>query len=406
MRILYLTPAWFGFDKMVYEGGLEITGLPSFCYPLKMLVEQGHSIDMVIIYTNDERDINVKSQWVGKINIISQFKYHLSLPKKIMSIFGFRRLVRNLVTSKNYDFVYVHGSSPSVANDIVRNAHIPLGQRLYGTFLWDKIKKVGLKQVRFKHVVEYLSFRTSKNFLLATDDGSGADNVVKTIFEGDEPPYNFLYWKNGVSRVDITEIYEEEFFHHKKPQSPFIFYCARFDAWKRQDRVINIIKQLKDVSIDVKVVFAGPFDTLGDDYYKKVIKMATDLGVLEQCIFLGSISKQDIYLYNKYAVASLSLYDVCNVTSVFHEMMASGALIIVRNDSDVNAYISQGETGFLIDTDEECVSLLSSIIKESNYYQDIRENAMNLSNEMTLDWTERSQKEISLIQDCVGKIQE
>lgn len=404
MKILYLTPAWFGFDKIIYDGAEEITGLPSFSYPLKELVESGHTIDMVVIYTSSERDLNFKLDWVKKINFLCQFKYDLRLPWKIFSILKYRSYIKKLIDSNKYDFVYVHGSSPSVANDLISKKGIPIGQRLYGTFLWDKIKSQGLFRTKIKHLVEYLSFKTKKSFLLVTDDGSGANKVVDELFIKKCTPYDFFYWKNGVSRLLIEESYEQEFNFKKLPEKPFIFYCARFDAWKRQERLIDILKALSDQSIDINVVFAGPFDTLGDDYYNHVRKYADDLGVLESCIFLGSVSKQDIYLYNKYALASLSLYDVCNVTSVFHEMMASGALIIVRDDLDVREFIKTGENGFLVNSNDECVSLVKDILLDSHSYENIRVNAVKTSHEMTPDWSLRSSREVKLIESYVSNV--
>lgn len=406
MKILYLTPAWYGFDKIIYSGETEITGLPSFCYPLKELAEQGNSIDMVIIYTDYERDLNIKASWFDNIKIVSQFKYELAIPKKLISIFRFRRYINGLLKNNDYDFVYVHGSSPSVANGIVKKFRIPIGQRLYGTFLWDKIKNHGVLHTKIKHIVEYLSFSTSKKFLLATDDGSGADKVVKAIFNHRQPPYDFYYWKNGVSRIAIDDAYESTFLARVDVSSPYIFYCARFDAWKRQDRVIKILKTLKDQSVFVKVVFAGPFDTLGDEYYTSVISLAEQLGVLDQCVFLGSICKQDIFLYNKYALASLSLYDVCNVTSVFHEMMASGALIIVRDDDDVREYINDGVEGFLVKDDDRCVDLIKEIYSSPEKFRFMRDAVRNISNQQTLSWEERAQKEVNLIKTFVENKQD
>ena len=306
--------------------------------------------------------------------------------------------MKNLISSGNYDFVYVHGSSPSVANDLILRAGIPVGQRLYGTFLWDKIKNSSLKIVKYKHLVEYLSFRNEKSFLLATDDGSGADKVVHEIFNEEKPPYEFCYWKNGVSRLELTSDDFSSFSGNKIINEPYIFYCARFDGWKRQDRILNILSLLSRSSIKIKVVFAGPFDTLGDEYYNFICDKAKSLGVYEQCVFLGSIKKKEIFLYNKYAIASLSLYDVCNVTSVFHEMMASGALIIAKNEPDVAAYIENGINGFLVDSDEQVVQILKDLLSEPTKYQNLRLSALEASNALTKNWESRVNDEIILIE--------
>ncbi|UDN25714.1 glycosyltransferase [Aeromonas caviae] len=403
MKVLYLTPAWFGFEEMLYDGQREITGLPSFSYPLKALVEKGHEVDMIVIYTDELRPLNIEAEWVSKINIVAFFKYELSLFKKVKSIFQYRRLVGKILDSGNYDFVYAHGSSPAVARSIVVKKGIPFGQRLYGTFLWSKIEKFGHFRVAVKHLVEYLSFTKEKSFLLATNDGSGADKVVRKIFPKNRLPYEFHYWKNGVSRPSLTDRDLSSFSGVVARNKPFIFYCARFDDWKRQDRIVSVLNRLKDEGIILHAYFAGPFDTLGDRYYKEVIELANTLGVIEQCHFLGSISKKEIFMYNKLALASLSLYDVCNITSVFHEMMASGALMIVKNDDDVRYYIKNRENGVLVDNDEDVVIVLKDILNNPEKYNSCRENIISLSKELTSDWDVRSNKEIELIENHVLK---
>ncbi len=399
MKILYVTPAWFGFDKMLFEGETEVTGLPSFVYPLKGLIDKGHEVDMLLMYTSDKfPSLNIKSDWVSKIRIVSCFKYELSPLKKIMSIIRYRILVSKILKSKSYDFVYAHGSSPAVIRSVVVRRKIPFAQRLYGTFIWDKFVKEGYFKVAIKHVVEYLSFTTKKSFLIATNDGSGADKVVSRIFGNKPIPYEFYYWRNGVDRIDISTEELNKFSCNLVDQQPFIFYCARFDGWKRQDRVIKIIKLLKDQGVSLQAYFAGPYDSLGDEYYNYVLGLARDLDVIEQCHFLGSVSKKEIFIYNKLAVASLCLHDVCNITSVFHEMMASGALMLVKRDSETSNYISNRINGFLVDSDSEAASVIKEILVNRSAFDGLRRNISSLSLNMTQGWESRVKDEVELIE--------
>lgn len=402
VRILYLTPAWFGFENMLFHGEEEITGLPSFTYPLKGLIDKGYHVDMLLMYTSDDLPcLNIKSDWVSKINIVSFIKYDLTLFKKVISIIKYRRFFKKLLESNDYDFIYSHGSSPAVVRSIAVKKGIPFAQRLYGTFIWNKFLQEGHLKVALKHVVEYLSFRTKKSFLLVTDDGSGGDKVVSRIFNDYKLPYKFYYWKNGVSRLNISNIEIEEFSLKINANSeiPFIFYCARFDDWKRQDRVIKILKLLKSDGVILHAYFAGPFDSLGDRYYNYILELAHELDVIEQCHFLGSITKKEIFLYNKLAIASLSLNDVCNITSVFHEMMSSGALMIIKDDPDVRDYIVHRNNGFLVNSDEDVVNILKEIINNKSSFEQYRDNISQLSSEITKDWSLRVQEEILLIEN-------
>lgn len=399
MKILYLTPAWYGFKEIIYDGELSVNGLPSFTMPLKGLIERGHEVHFVILHTEpDVPKLNIRVDWL-KPEMFKCFCYYdLKMPGRILSILKYRRVVQDLVRKEGYDFVYAHGTSTAVVRSVVNRFEIPFAQRLYGTFLWSKIESLGYLKAIARHFIEFLSFKVSKKFLLVTNDGSRGDLVWRKMFPNGASPYEFYYWKNGVERIELSDE-EVDFLRQGLRPEPFIFYCARFDEWKRQDRVLRIIHALKKKGKIVNCYFAGPFDTLGDHYYKYIKALAAELDISSQVIFMGGVDKRTIFIMNKLAIASLSLYDVCNVTNVFHEMMSSGALMVVKDDEPVKEYIRHGENGFLVNSDEDVVHILEDILAQPERFIAIRGNVVTSSSSLTKSWPERVADEIRLIED-------
>lgn len=366
--------------------------------PLKGLIERGHEVHFVILHTDPKvPGLNIQVDWLNESSFKAFCHYDLKMPGKLLSIMRYRRTIRELVQKEKYDFIYAHGTSTAVARGISKELKIPFAQRLYGTFLWSKISSLGYFRAAIQHLVEYLSFKTSKQFLLVTNDGSRGDLVWKKIFPNGDSPYSFHYWKNGVSRLNLTDSEISEYKAKLKP-GPFVFYCARFDGWKRQDRVLKIIHALKLKGHTVNCYFAGPFDTLGDQYYNHVRSMTEELGLVDQVVFMGSVDKKTIYAMNQLAIASLSLYDVCNLTNVFHEMMCSGALILVKNDEPIMEYIKHGVNGFLINEDSDAIEALEKILSSPDSYKFMRDNVVKSSLAITKSWDERVDDEINLIE--------
>src|SRR5690606_10587776 len=144
-------------------------------------------------------NLNIKAGWLKKSKIWDVVETNLSFFKRFITYSNLNKAVDKALSSEQYDFVYAHGSSTSVVRTVANKYNVPFGQRLYGTFLWDKIQKKGQLYVSLRHLTEYKAFKTRKSFLLVTNDGSRGDLVKKAIWGEGNPPYEFHYWINGVN---------------------------------------------------------------------------------------------------------------------------------------------------------------------------------------------------------------
>lgn len=401
MKILYITPPLYGFWECLFEGATEINGLPSFNKPLRKLIENGNQVDIVLLHNTDKLPtFNIKASWLSRESIKGCLFYESKLHLRLFNIISNRKFIRNLLSEVNYDFVYGHGSATEVFRTVVLKKGIPFGQRLYGTFLWDSINKNGLFRTKIKHYIEYRSFKSEKSFLLVTNDGSRGDLVFNCLVK-DNKPFDFLYWINGVNippRLDDEEI---QAFENKLVKKPFIFYVARFDEWKRQERAVRIIEKLNNRGNDIHLYLAGPPEKHNSWYFDYIMNLVHDLGLEKNITYMGEIDATTINIMCKLSLASLSLYDVCNLTNVFHEMLAAGAVVIVKNDGIVNDFINSGENGFLVNDENEAVKLIENLVADLSIGKKVRECAVETSKVKMLSWDERVDQEIELIKKYV-----
>ncbi|WP_411369059.1 glycosyltransferase family 4 protein [Pseudidiomarina salilacus] len=400
-KVLYVTPPWYGFDKMIFDGAREVSGLPSFSYPLQKLVEDGCEVDCLLIReSTDNRVFNLKAKWLKKINFFSVF-YDSNLVSKLTGVYRIRRIVKVLITRNDYDFVYLHGTTPAIVTDIVRRMGVPVAQRLYGTFLWEQIKKRGFYRAILTRWFEFKAFTVKKEFLMVTNDGSGGDKVVEKIFRCRRPPFDFYHLYNGVRAFDetLSENTNDDFgFLSDKP---FLLCVGRFDAWKNQHLVVEILASLRQRGFDLNLLFIGPHDTLGDNYFKFVSSTVRDFKLTDRVFFLGHKSPEYIAYAARKSLCVLSLNDVCNVTSVFHEMLSCGAALIVKKGEDVEKLISHRVNGFLVNDVNDATDTVIELINSRELQNRIRNNGKHLSQSYAMSWDDRARLECDLIYSVI-----
>lgn len=407
MRILYVTDAWHGFSEALFEGATSINGLPSFGRILEKLIIDGHKIDFIIIRNEqpDKSDIklNIGLPWLKESQILGIIQYGQGNRSKIRALTSIVSCSFRVMKKKRYDFVYAHGLVAGYSIFAAMFFGIPFGQRLYGTFLWDEYRRNpnALGQLAFwKNYYNTIAFRYRKAFLLMTNDGSRGDLVYDKVRRVGNK-FTFLYWVNGVKRVEMTQAQCNEVYQKHNINAPYIFYPARFDRWKNQDRVVRIVKRLHEEGFPVHCCFAGSVTVT--DYYQEVVALVKEASLENYIHFLGNIEYHEIAALHRGAVASLSLYSVCNFTNVFHEMMANGAVAIVKKDGVVDDIIINGENGFLVSEDDrEVVEIFKNTIRSADL-EKIRNNAIKTSAQYIKTWDERITDEIAIIQSFINK---
>lgn len=153
-------------------------------------------------------------------------------------------------------------------------------------------------------------------------------NWCETIYHG--LPENLYKWNN-------------------LPKDPYLAFLGRISPEKRPDRAIKIAKT---AGIPLKI--AAKIDAVDKQYYKQVIEPLMDDPLIE---FVGEIGDRDKSEFLGNASALLFPIDWPEPFGlVMIEAMACGTPIIAWRNGSVPEIIDDGETGFIVETEDAAVA--------------------------------------------------
>lgn len=396
MRILYVTDTWTALLPVLYEEQENLMGMPGFWRPLKALLEQGHEIDVIFydhIISNREKQYRIKSSWFSKVKIVDHIyvNYSSGIKKvygRLKAFFALKSIVFQQLGKTHYDFVYGQGPLSEAANVACKKKKIPFGMRCYGDSLLSLIEKKGLFYAMLSRPIDIIAYTTKKSFLLATNDGSRVDELVRRLNRG-VLPYPFYFWINGVDRPECSSIKDQKY------DSPYLLYTARIVESKRQDRAIELLHCLSQKGIHLQLLLAGSIDS--PDLYAHLLKQAEMFQIAEQIHFLGSRNAEELSALSSKAVACLSFYDDTNLGNCLIEYLCYGGAVISLDDNSLNEIITNGENGFLVKDMPEAAEVVERLLKDSELCEKIKREAKARADRQFDCWQNRVQREISLI---------
>jgi glycosyltransferase involved in cell wall biosynthesis len=402
VKILYVSPVWTPLYPVLYNSEEEANGMPAFVYVLKQLIEDGHEIDIIFFdhcMENKGKKYSISSSWFKKINILTHIfiKQGKSYKKIISNSQGYLEIgkeVKRALTNKKYDFIYGHAPLSEAANHYARKFKVPFGQRRYGDTYWDLINKKGLFYACLSQPWNYYSYKSKKAFMLATNDGSSVDKSFNLI-NRNKKPYPFYMWLNGVpGNIKKANIEMDGF------QKPYLFYAARIVKWKRQHLALDLLYLLKKKDIKLNLYIAGQKDD--GNYYSFLLKKIEEYNIQDQVFFIGSINVQQLQYLAKGALASLSLYEPCNLGNVFIEYFSSGSLVIACNDGSLDGIVNNNENGFLVDDMGQAANIIEKLLNDEEKVLNIKKQALETAEKKFLSWQERIDNEIKLIKQVAN----
>lgn len=399
--------------KVLYVGGMsgplkdilsgkkenEITHAAQFFYPWYKLVQAGHQVDFVVTSNfNGPYEINV--DWFSEKNLYanvydpySELPWHKRIFRRIKRLYKVFHYTNKAIKENEYDFIYCLTYYEGLIGNLLANYYkIPCGMRSMGTMLYEDFKNMGHKKTMLRRPAEFLMFKLNKKFFIMTDDGTKGDLVYEK-WKPTPEKYSFNFWRTGIEIKNVEDIESDL----KLPDHEYLFFAARFDNWKRHDRVIKILKKLHDKEQKIHLYFAG--GVVHNNYYESIKNLVKDYGLEDYVHFLGAIKQDHVKLYAYNAIANPSMYDVSNLGNVFFEIYSIGSVIVCINDGSLNDYITNNDNGFLINNEDEASEVIIKLLNNKELKKEISNNALTSARKTVLSIDERYDKEVSLIVD-------
>ena len=159
-------------------------------------------------------------------------------------------------------------------------------------------------------------------------------------------------------------------YRNPSPSKPYIFYGARVTLYKRQDRAIEVLHQLKEMGVDMDLVFAGDIEDRA--YYQELLDLAQRYHLLDNIKFLGNIPSSLLASYRVFAQANLFMAQGTNRGNSLIEAMAIGSIVIVLDDRSCNDFVEHYESGVLVQTCEDAVQAIVKIANDPRLAERLR----------------------------------
>lgn len=405
MRILVVTFENPAVDAIL-NGMREdtLSGLPAFYYPLKMLMEKGHTVD-ILLYAEKKKEV-VESQHFKRGNLFQICQKHkgaiayLELPLRVA------KETRSLLKRQYYDFVYGMTEGSYMAIREATRSGIPCGLRQFGTQemanVLEPVHSMFLR--RWKALKDYtyitLSMQSKKTFLLATNDGSRMDELFD-ILRIREKKYPFFFWRSGVHipetqpRVDYKKCGQYPMAY----DSMALSMVNRIADVKRQDRAVMILGELHRNGYPFHLYCIG--EVSSQAMLNAAKQAAEDYGVTDYVHYLGGKSQRECWQYARNSFATI-LPCEWNRLNIFYEVMGEGALVITNDNHSIDEFIEPDTNCILYEEDNfrQAAEKIIALVDDPERIESIRTAAHQTAVKKFLSVEKRFGLEVQLIEDA------
>ena len=421
MKILHLSalPLW----SMNGKGGM-----PSFRETLMGHFREGHEIQLILpfydLFSDKITKLTIRQEegikihqplcrWlpvVAKVRSWSRkFSSDNSLPYPVRWIsnvcmfifFTVSLLLEARRVRKNGflpDIVYANNQFTALSGFILRcRWHIPNVTRLYGTFLADLMKK---PFVSIRYPTAAAGFLIPSNLLICANDGTRGDEVARKLGIHKN---RFRFWQNGIQPPpQPPKTVRNDLIHRSGPalrsDSKWIISCSRLSAWKRIDRMIHALSTCRKKGVDCQLLIAGD----GEER-EPLVKLAADLGLTENVIFLGAMAHDDIWALMTLADVFMITNDVTNRCNPLFEAAWAGVPVVSVFDPSTADLLHDRENSLLTDkNDTEALGLKLVELCNNSELTDKLSNEQKKLAKSFWTWEERMSAEVKEIEKIVS----
>ena len=407
MRILYIAADNPAVDTIL--GGMHtetLGGLPAFYYPFKMLLDRGHTIDL-LLYTAEEKTVTENEHFKAE-NLIQLHPKHGVLPDAVAYALQLSGAARRLLREREYDFVYGMSEGAHLAVREAAKRGIPCGLRQFGTQemanVLEPVQSMALRRLKALKDYTYitLSMKSRKSFLLATNDGSRADELYD-ILGIREKKFPFFFWRSGVY-IPGTQPVVDFGTQGGYPQTydPMALSMVnRIADVKRQDRAARILGELHKRGYPFHLYLIGTDDSR--KMHEATVRAAEEYGVADYVHFEGGKSQSECRQYARNSFATL-LPCEWNRVNIFYEVMGEGSVVVTNDNHSVDEFIEPGVNCLLYAEDNfaEAAEKIIALAEQPEKMKAIRAAAHRTAKEKFMSLEKRFGMEAQLVEDAAN----
>ena len=407
MRILYIAADNPAVDTILSGMNTEMLGgLPAFYYPFKMLLERGHTIDL-LLHTPEKKTV-VESEHFKAENLIQLHPKNGVLPGSVEYALQLTSTVRKLLRVRRYDFVYGMSEGAHLAVHEAGKRGIPCGLRQFGTQEMANVLEPmkSMSKRRLKALKDYtyitLSMMSKKNFLLATNDGSRADELYE-ILGIRKKKFPFFFWTSGVYIPETQPAMDYE----KHGGYPGVYdpmalsMVNRIADVKRQDRAARILGELHKRGYPFHLYLIGTDDS--PKMHEATVRVAEEYGVLDFLHFEGGKSQNECRQYARNSFATL-LPCEWNRVNIFYEVMGEGSVVVTNDNRSIDEFIEDGVNCLVYEEDNfaQAAEKIIALMNNPERMRVIRAAAHQTAKNKFMSLEKRFGMEVRMVEDAAA----
>lgn len=221
-------------------------------------------------------------------------------------------------------------------------------------------------------------FKGIKPFLMASAYCVAASRASH-IFWVSEAAYNGFRYKNLYKKkssvlynvININALYEK--LEWDKVEYDYdIIFLGRLSYPKNPERVLNVVKKIKEKKDNIKVAFVGT-----GELESEIKKLADEMQLTNNIDFFGFVSNPYKILKGSSVMLMTSRWEGLPMCAL--EAMALGVPIVSTPTDGLCEVIEDGENGYLRKTDTELADKIEEILNNSELRKHMSESAYKKS---------------------------
>ena len=376
-KILYVSPIWTGLAN--YElGDHNESGMPAFSEPIKLMIEQG--IDVRVLWLADEKSAILKDRFFD-----SQKKVTLRITGKASLAFAFLKIFfKSLIEIIRLkpDTVFCHGAISAGAIIAAAICHRKTVVRVYGTNKYaQELERLGRAKFFLRYPFIYCLFAIPTDTLIATNDGSNADQIYRCIGRAKE----FYFLRNGRPSSEVLVA----------KRRPTFLCVGRIEEKKNQIAALRFFEDVFASRQGAKLLFVGP---VSDVEYNE--KLQAEIKISRNCediTSVGALPKQQLYDLYRQSEALLSFQKNSNFGNTCIEALTFECLVITLSEpafSELEALA--GSPGALAGYDPTAIAEKFIELPDDEVSR-IRRSGRLAITKMLRDWRQRALEEVDIV---------